>query len=190
MSSARDNGEPARRISNIEKAVRSHENNLIAWEINNLSATVFVRQGHKILSELYIYRYIYIYWMANSLRLSDAIRRQRSRSTLAEVMPCCVVAPSHYLSQGWPPISEILWHSPEFNFTASAQATVLSDKFENYTFLTTSTSPGGQWVKLQILHRLIKFIDEIYPTEFVDGCYVSLWRSVVICSMLPYSFRL
>ena len=35
----------------------------------------------------------------NSLRPSDAIWRQRSGSTLVQVMACCLTAPSHYLNQ-------------------------------------------------------------------------------------------
>ena len=35
----------------------------------------------------------------NSLRPSDAIWRQINGSTLAQVMACCLTAPSHYLNQ-------------------------------------------------------------------------------------------
>ena len=35
----------------------------------------------------------------NSLRPSDVIWRQGSRSTLVQVMACCLTAPSHYLCQ-------------------------------------------------------------------------------------------
>ena len=37
----------------------------------------------------------------NSLWPSDAIWQQRSGSTLAQVMACCLTAPSHYLNQCW-----------------------------------------------------------------------------------------
>ena len=37
----------------------------------------------------------------NSLWPNDAIWRQRSGSTLAQVMACCLTAPSHYLNQCW-----------------------------------------------------------------------------------------
>ena len=37
----------------------------------------------------------------NSLWPSDAIWLQRSRSTLVQVMACCLTAPSHYLNQCW-----------------------------------------------------------------------------------------
>ena len=43
----------------------------------------------------------------NSLRPSDAIWRHRSGSTLAQVMACCLTAPSHYLNQGWLTISKV-----------------------------------------------------------------------------------
>ena len=46
----------------------------------------------------------------NSLWPSDAIWRQRSGSTLAQVMACCLTAPSHYLNQCWLIISEVQWH--------------------------------------------------------------------------------
>ena len=37
----------------------------------------------------------------DSLTPSDAIWRQRSGSPLAQVMACCLTAPSHYLNQCW-----------------------------------------------------------------------------------------
>ena len=52
----------------------------------------------------------------NSLRPSDAIWWHRSGSTLAQVMDCCLMAPSHYLSQCWLIISEVWCHSSEGNF--------------------------------------------------------------------------
>ena len=57
------------------------------------------------------------------------------------------MAPSHCLNQCWLLISEVLWHSPKSNLTVSAQATILYNEFENYTFKITAISPRGQWVK-------------------------------------------
>ena len=54
----------------------------------------------------------------NSLWPSDVIGRRGSRSTLVQVMACCLTAPSHYLNQCWLIISKIKWHSSEGNFTA------------------------------------------------------------------------
>ena len=42
-----------------------------------------------------------------SLRPSDAIWQHRSGSTLAQVMDCCLTAPSHYLNQCWLIISKV-----------------------------------------------------------------------------------
>ena len=49
----------------------------------------------------------------NSLWPSDAIRRQRTESTLLQLMACCLTAQSHYLNQCWLIISKVLWHSSE-----------------------------------------------------------------------------
>ena len=43
----------------------------------------------------------------NSLMPSEAIWRHRSGSTLAQVMACCLTAPSHYLNQCWLIISKV-----------------------------------------------------------------------------------
>ena len=47
----------------------------------------------------------------NSLWPSDTIWRHESGSTLAQVMACCLTAPSHYLNQCWLIISGVQWHS-------------------------------------------------------------------------------
>ena len=51
----------------------------------------------------------------NTLWLNDAIWRHRSESTLAHVMACCLVAPSHYLNQCGLITGEVLWHFVEGN---------------------------------------------------------------------------
>ena len=53
----------------------------------------------------------------NSLWPSEAIWRQRSGSTMAQVMACCLTAPSHYLNKCWLIISEAKWHSFKCNST-------------------------------------------------------------------------
>ena len=67
--------------------------------------------------------------VSQSLWPSDAIWRHRymsklaqimaccRQSKLAQIMACCLMAPSHYLNQCWLMISEVLWHSPDSNFT-------------------------------------------------------------------------
>ena len=57
----------------------------------------------------------------NSLWPSDVVWRQGSRSTLAQVMACCLTAPSHYLNQCWLMISEVLWYSPDSNFAENTK---------------------------------------------------------------------
>ena len=72
----------------------------------------------------------YLIAIINSLWPIDTIWRHISVSTLAQVMACCVTAPSHYLNQCSLPILEVLQQSPERNITASAWANILYNEFE------------------------------------------------------------
>ena len=76
----------------------------------------------------------YIIIVVHSLWPNDAIWQLKSGLTLAQVVACCLTAPSHYLNQYWLLIREVLWHSPGRNFTVSVQATILYNEFENYTY--------------------------------------------------------
>ena len=83
--------------------------------------------GNKLLSELMMvslltHRCVTQPEWVNSLWPSDAIWRQRPGSTLAQVMACCLTAPSHYLNQCWLIISEVQWHSYWGNFTRDASS--------------------------------------------------------------------
>ena len=71
----------------------------------------------------------------NSLWPSAAIWWHRCRSISAQVMACCLPSPSHYINQCWLIISEVLWHSPEGDFTENVK-----------DFYPNSISPRGQWV--------------------------------------------
>ena len=66
---------------------------------------------------LYVTQYLF-----NSLWTSDTIWRHKSGSTLAQVMACCLTAPSHYLNQSWLVIGKVQWLSSECNFTRDALA--------------------------------------------------------------------
>ena len=60
----------------------------------------------------------------NPLRPTDAILRHRSGSTLAQVMACCLTAPSHHLNQCCIIISKVYWHSSEGSFLRDTSATI------------------------------------------------------------------
>ena len=51
------------------------------------------------------------------------------------------------LNQRWLLVSEVLWSSPENNFTVGLQAAILYIEFENYIFKITASSPRGELVK-------------------------------------------
>ena len=85
----------------------------------------------------------------NSLRPSEAIWRHRSGSTLAQLLACCLTAPSHYLNQCWLIISKVLWHSSAGDFIRDTSATIHYKFSLKFTFLKFKfKSPRGQWVKI------------------------------------------
>ena len=51
--------------------------------------------------------------LINSLWPGDAIWRHGTRSTLAQVMACCLTAPSHDMNPCWLIIGEVPWHSSQ-----------------------------------------------------------------------------
>ena len=74
----------------------------------------------------------------------DVIWRHGTRSTLAQVMACCLMAPSHYLNQCWLIIGEVPWHSSQGIILRRWEDT--KNKIENCSFKMASRSPRGQWV--------------------------------------------
>ena len=70
----------------------------------------------------------------HSLGPGDAIWRHGTRSTLAQVMACCLLAPSHYLKQCWLIIGEVLWHSSQGIILTWCEDTNQWNEIENCSF--------------------------------------------------------
>ena len=101
----------------------------------------------------------------NSLWHRDAIWRHRTGSILAQVMACCLVAPSHHLNPFWLVNDAVLLHSVSSSSMSSAQHINLNSGFENDTFRIVAASPRGQWINLiPNFHHPSSFsIDLHYP---------------------------
>ena len=112
-----------------------------------------------------------LFWppYVNSLWFSDATFRHKAGSTLAQVMACCRMAPSHYLSQRWLLINKVLWRLPKTKFTGSDQNTDLQNEFEKYVCKIISTPLRGQWVK----KNKLLFLWITVPKGFSHGGHVS-----------------
>ena len=65
-------------------------------------------------------------------------------STLAQVMACCLTAPSHYLNQCRLIISKVQWHPSESNFTRDTSVISHWNYLENYLFKILFKSSRGQ----------------------------------------------
>ena len=90
----------------------------------------------------------------NSLWPSDVIWRQGPRSTLAQVIACCLTGPSHYLNQCWPMISEVLWHSPYSNFTENTHK---ETSLISHASLESSNKESIKKLKIFIVEMSLKF---------------------------------
>ena len=78
---------------------------------------------------------------------SDTLWQQRSGSTLAQEMCCCLTAPNHYLNKYWFIINKIIWYSFQGDAHLNMQDINHQVVLEMYTFRITATSSWGQWVK-------------------------------------------
>ena len=94
----------------------------------------------------------------NSLWPNDAIWRQRSGSTLAQVMAWCLTAPSHYLNQCWFTFSKVHWHSFEYILQEMIELSItkISWKITFLKFLWNLT--GANQLKI-IIFKLTVLID-------------------------------
>ena len=88
--------------------------------------------------------------------------------------PFCVnvlkQAPSHYLNQCWLLSGDVLKHSHVSHFTVGAQASILYNKFENYTFKNSATSLRDQWVNNKPA-LLESKMTKIYVKDDWDLCH-------------------
>ena len=113
----------------------------------------------------------------NSLWPSDTIWRQRSGSTLAQVMACCLTAQGHYLNQYWLIVSNFHWHSYEGNLTQDTLAINQLYYLENYLSKFSFKSPRGQWVKCGYgTCYILTFISSI--TDIMQFCNNYAWNFV------------
>ena len=110
--------------------------NVILANIRNTKSNLWIFFSLKFLTTISSWSarwgHQYTFKILNSFKPSDAIWRQRTGSTLAQVMACCLTAPSHYLNQCWLIISKVLWRSCEDNFTRDTSAINHHNKLENY----------------------------------------------------------
>ena len=83
----------------------------------------------------------------NSLWPCDTKWQHRSGSTLAQVMACCLTAPSHYLNQCWLIISKVEWRSSKGKFTRDTSAINHWNYLESLVPKISFKFPRGQWLK-------------------------------------------
>ena len=107
----------------------------------------------------------------NSLGLSNTIWWHRSGSTLAQVMACCLMAPSHYLNQCWLIISKVQLHSSEGTFIPGIST---SDHYLTWTLISSNLNQffRSQWVEHVCVPTALKYNLKKYYS-LMANCYIS-----------------
>ena len=130
-------------FDSIPASYQGHETQMIAWNQLRCMRYYDFENWHLMFQLALLCRMLVVYFwcvclqyqrvrMINSLRPSDTICGHRAGSTLAQVMACCLTAPSHYLNQYWLiVIPKIFWHSCDGNFTVNVPDIYAWYKFEN-----------------------------------------------------------
>ena len=98
----------------------SHQQiNARLWYLQYITKSPFFFSGmHSFSREKWnAHHYFNLLWPSN------AIWRYRFGSKLAQIMACCLAAPSHYLTHSWLIFSKAQWHSSQGNFTRDTSAT-------------------------------------------------------------------
>ena len=113
----------------------------------------------------------------DSLWPKDAIWRHTSGSTLAQVMACCLMTPSHCLNQWWHIIKYVLCHSPGSSFTKTAHELNRQHVFGDYTFRNTKIFSLGpvRYNHMQYMSMIMHFVHGLL-------CFVVVWYWLI----LPY----
>ena len=105
--------------------------------------------------------------LLNLIWLSDAKWCRRSWSTFAEILDCCLTAPSHYINQCWQLINELLWHSSLELFCrewSRCQSPKCIQKWQSHICHWWTHWPLGNLDKILAIFKL---------TLVNDGCSIS-----------------
>ena len=121
-------------------------NNISHWLGTNLESALGYAVDLHQHSHMGYCLHLHCQGSVNSLWPSVIIwQMYRLGTTLAPVMSCCLMSPSHYLNQCWLLISEVMWHSHQRNFTVSTQANIIIILCM-MSLKMIATSHRGQWV--------------------------------------------
>ena len=122
----------------------------ISWSHDRVIFIMGIPLTGKAVMSLYWKRALYTIpcpeWI-KSLWPSDGIWQHRTWPTLAQVMVCCLTAPSHYLNQCWLIIGKVQSHSSGNHFTKDISAINHWSLFKITCLECHSNFPGANELK-------------------------------------------
>ena len=141
--------------------------------------TFWIFTYHKIWILSIMFCFIWSYWIIyflaclevsclNSLGPSHAIWRQRSGSTFAQVMACCLMTSRHYLNQCWLIIDNVEWHSSKASSQEITQPSITEIIWIIKYLKISFKFPRGQWVK-SLSHGLRNIKHDTFMLETLQS---------------------
>ena len=115
---------------------------------------------------------MYLSWCITSFRPGDAIWWHGTRSTLAQVMACCLTAPSHYLNQCWLIIGEVPWHLRALSLKV-VKIPINKTRFKMAVLKCHIGLPGAN--ELREKH--------VYPAMWAVEWWLILWHAIYLHMM-------
>ena len=112
-----------------------------------------------------------IYYLISLLTHCDDIWWHRSGSTLPQVIPCCLMAPSHYLIQCWFTTRKVLCHSTKRHSIGNALENDHNNTLEIYA-LKWKPHPSGA----NELYILLKVSSHLMVAHSLHCWLKGLWH--------------
>ena len=126
-----------------------------------------VSESHQlyVISRIFLFRMLHISrilsltsYIHESLWPGDAIWQYRSGLTLAQVMDCCLMAPSHDMNQSWLLVCGFCWGIHLRDFSQCMPKLLFCMMSFNSILWKLLPYPMGQWVNMIIISPLEPFL--------------------------------
>ena len=118
---------------------------------------------------------------------NDAIWRQGSGSTLAQVMACCLAAPSHSLNQCWLIIRKVQWYSSVTISQALPPPSITEISFKSFIQNSIAISQGSMSsvfnIYIYIIRCRFRFIALVAKTNPIS--YMTVYIDKKLAHVFP-----
>ena len=109
----------------------------------------------------------------NSLWSREAMWQPRPKSTLAQVMACCLMAPSHYLNNANLPSIRSFENQLRAISNEIPQPLITKITLNiTYEYKISFKSPRGKWVNISLMIKMVMYLQSDFNPE-ITGSFFS-----------------